>query len=271
MSQRFLYHASALALGGQIRRPWDEPLPSQAATVLPTVGGLGQAEVRDYDYRGVISLRYAKSTVMGNEGRRGSRRVFNTLSTVTLEGLDIGGVVTAERIVARLASEKIEGGDEIPIRPVGSYFEGLRIAGTLIELEPWGSMFGAATLEAMAASQRGGPVDAEGHSLKLPGDLSHRKPAGDGLPAHFEDHQIVTSLFQPPGELPAGCPREAKLDGQKIPPWSIRVPGFGTVFLGELMISRYARRLSMVRVEMGSPTDGTLVAGGTEGNGSTYP
>lgn len=271
MSARFLYHASALALGGQIRRPWDEPLESQAATVLPTEGGAGRAEVRDFEYRGLISLRRATSTVMGNESRRDGRRVFNTLATTVLEGLDIAGIVTAERIVARLVSEKVEGGDEIPIQPVGSYFEGLRIAGTPVDPKPWNPVYDSASLEALHSAQRGGPVDAEGNELRLPPDLSPRKPAGGGAPSHFEDHQIVTSLFQRPSVLPAGCRTDAKLEEGQIPPWAIHVPGFGTVYLGELLISRYSRRLNMLRIEMGSPVEGSLVGGGTEGNGSTYP
>ncbi|SRR5260221_5583561 len=53
--------------------------------------------------------------------------------------------------------------------------------------------------------------------------------------------------------------------------YSIRVPTVGTVVLGETLVSPYARRLTMVRVELGSPVAGCLEVGSGEVNGSTYP
>jgi hypothetical protein len=53
--------------------------------------------------------------------------------------------------------------------------------------------------------------------------------------------------------------------------YSIHVPTVGTVVLGETLVSQYSRRLTMVRVELGSPVAGSLEVASGEVNGSTYP
>jgi hypothetical protein len=49
------------------------------------------------------------------------------------------------------------------------------------------------------------------------------------------------------------------------------VPQFGRIYLAELLISRYARRLNMLRVEMGCPAEGSVNVGYGDSNGSTFP
>jgi hypothetical protein len=59
--------------------------------------------------------------------------------------------------------------------------------------------------------------------------------------------------------------------GSLVKGHTIRVPTVGTIYLGEVLVSQYARRLTMVRVELGSPVGGRLEVASGEINGSTYP
>ena len=268
---RFLYNGSAFAFGGQIRRPYDEVVETQAATVLPAVGGYGRARVEDFQFRDLVSFRSAHSVVTGNESTVDGRRVFNTLVTVTLEDLNISDLITADRVVARLVSEKPEGEDELPINPVGSYISNLRIAGTRIQSPRLRRLFDKKTLHALSEGREGAsPVDTSGHALKMP-PLGRRKPAHKGAPGSFDEHEILTSIFDRPKSLPPGCQAEVDSHGEPVPPWGLHIPGFGTVYLGEFLITRYSRRLTMIRVKMGSPVEGDMEFGNTQGNGSTYP
>jgi hypothetical protein len=52
---------------------------------------------------------------------------------------------------------------------------------------------------------------------------------------------------------------------------SLIVPDFGTVYLGEIIISAYYRRLSAMRLELGSPVQGRMEFSGVESNGSGAP
>jgi hypothetical protein len=51
----------------------------------------------------------------------------------------------------------------------------------------------------------------------------------------------------------------------------IQIDGFGTIYLGEVHIKQDARRISMMRLELGSPVGGSVTICGGDGNGSTYP
>jgi hypothetical protein len=51
----------------------------------------------------------------------------------------------------------------------------------------------------------------------------------------------------------------------------IYIPHFGTVYLGEFFISREARRLMMLHVDLGCAVEGCGGLGSGEGNGSSWP
>jgi hypothetical protein len=265
IEQRFLYHGSAVGVGGFITRPFSEIIPPQAGAVLPITGGHSSVRVENFRYRDLISFDAAYSTVSGDESVHDGTKAFNSLVTVTIEGLNIRQVVTARKVVARLVSRQSNGRQELPIHPVGSYFEDLRVAGVAVQPVAHDVLFACQTLTQLAdecPKQKRHPVDAFGQPLSL------RKPAPRaqaqaGAPGSFEEQVILTSLYQRPDALPAGC--------TAVGPWGIGVPGFGTVYLGELLITTGSRRLTMIRVKMGSPEEGEVAAGDVGGNGHDYP
>jgi len=127
MIDRFLFHGSAIALQGHIRAPFDEIIPIQAASALPPSGGYGSARVDNYRFREILSCTAAYSQVAGSKSATGS---FDAVATVTLENFNLLNVVTADRIVARIASKHPDDPEVEPsVILLGSYFENLRIAG----------------------------------------------------------------------------------------------------------------------------------------------
>lgn len=262
---RFLYHANAVALGGRITRPFCEVIESQASAVLPITGGYGTGRVERFRYRDLVSFDVARSSVVGNESEEDGRTVHNSLATVTIEGLDVASVVTADAVVARLVSRQVEGEEPVHL-PVGSYFANLRIAGIPFEPKTHPSLLQHGSLLDLAgACGKVGPVDGDGAPIQFdPADLkATRTPAQQGRPGKYPEQQILTSIFDA-ASLPTDGP--GKRVGTRI-----EVPGFGAVFLGEYLITRFARQLTMLRIEMGSPVAGTVTASLVQGNGSTYP
>jgi hypothetical protein len=51
----------------------------------------------------------------------------------------------------------------------------------------------------------------------------------------------------------------------------IIVPNFGVIYIGELLMESGCRRLSMMRLMLGSPMEGDVTVAGVEGNGTKYP
>ena len=70
--------------------------------------------------------------------------------------------------------------------------------------------------------------------------------------------------------------KSIRWDGKPFPKSEIHdnmvvLPTFGSVFFGELLISQYSRRLTMVRMALGSDSGGSASAGDVETNGTWSP
>jgi hypothetical protein len=262
----FRHHASAAAFGGYMTAPFTEALTTQAASVLSPVGGYGSARVENYRYHQIVSFDVGYSQVIGTRrlDRKGNT-VHETLSQAVVEGLNILDIVTADRVVSRLASEYVESEppDEYRFRPIGSYFVNLRIAGCRIGdasgvLQPRGELLANVTSSTIV----GNLVD-KGTLTDLQGEKFQRVRRCNSLGKEIQPdypHRLRLSLF----DLPRfEAPGLAKLKGDVID-----VPGFGTVTLGEFIVSPTDRHLTMIVVALHSPEEGELTVGPVEGNGS---
>jgi hypothetical protein len=271
MIERFQYNASAVGAAGRIVVPFDEIIPIQASSALPETGGFGTARVERFQFRDIFSFHAATAVVSGSYTRN---RSFDTLATVSIEGLNLLGMVTADRIVARLSSSYSEDGNEHSITPVGSYFENLRIAGCPVKLRLATDTFSRFdTFDKVKEAYRENRDGFRGQFNKLtlvgqrdsvPEKIRKYLPwcsltAGEEIP---ETHNIIACSLVSEME---GLGPEVKVYGHVI-----HVPGFGSIRLAELKITKCASRLTMLQMELGSPTTANLTTGGVETNGSPW-
>ncbi|MGH9714355.1 MAG: choice-of-anchor P family protein [Candidatus Acidiferrales bacterium] len=252
VQKTFLYNAHGHALSGHIRRPIDHVIEVQACSSLPTTGGYGGSRVDNFQLPRLVSFKSGQSVVSGTQNPGDGS--YTTLVAATIEGLNILDVVTADRVVARLSSIYTLKGDEPSIITIGSEFENLRIAGHPVQVELDHEFFLKADTFAKItkelASDAGFRKIAEdpfhtGHSQKLP------KPPG----------AVICSLVK---NLPT-CPGVTHKGNVYV------IPQFGKVFVAEVITQHAQRTLTMLRLELGSPVSGTLVAAQIVGNGTTYP
>lgn len=135
-TEGYAFSASAFALGGSLTAPAAENIETQAASVLSGGGGYGSARVENYRLREIISFDEATTFVTGSFNYREGE--FSAVAGVTIKGLSILGVVTADAVVARLATRHRGGPKDVkPVvtTAVGSYFVNLRIAGRKVDPE----------------------------------------------------------------------------------------------------------------------------------------
>lgn len=239
--KRFLFRAHAVALSAHIRSPHSDHLPPDVSIALPISGGTGSKRMDNIRFRDIVSVDSASVHVAGvsQPNRDGEPYKHSTLATATIEGLDILGVIKADRIVARLASEHKMDGGEGSIFLAGSHFDNLRIAGKRVD-----------------------PVLHEPLLSDLPTLQSVRENGAAKKVAFTEAGGIVlTSIVSDAGPIP----------GADVQGYRIHIPEFGSIYLGEVFIQHGARRLTMLRVELGCAIDGTLTIGEPDGNGHTYP
>ena len=261
---RFLYHAHGVGLGGHIKRPFCSVIEAQGATALPIGGGYASNQVDRYRFHDIVSVRSTRIHAVGTRDDNGG---FNTSVSVTVEGLNILDVITAESITARLSSFHGRDGSQPRITALGSDFRDLRIGGHPLDVKLERELF----CEELAHKDFKGYVEKNRQTLSRQflwgNDDRERQEYGKVVPqgpqgAWPESKGIVLcSLVRSVGTGP-----ELKPQG-----YVIRIPMVGTLYLGEVIVSEYARRLTMLRLEMGSPVEGRLEACSGEVDGSTYP
>jgi hypothetical protein len=269
MIERFRYHASAVGVAGHILRPFDEVLPIQASLDLPTTGGFGETRVGRFRFREVVSFDTASALVAGS--RSSKHGSFASLATVTVEGVNILNMVTADRVVARIASSHPDDADNQPcIRPIGSYFENLRIAGYPITLDLAVDTFTKFdTADIVRDAYRDNrdnfrdlfnELSLIGREEEIPADLRKHFPwrraeKSEKIPEHRGN--ILCSLVRGVvGTVPG------ERHGHVI--W---IPGFGTIRLAEFRISDTRRRITMLQVTLGCTPEGDVAVAQAAGEG----
>jgi hypothetical protein len=256
-SKRYLFHAAAIGAAGQIIHPFHDIIPVQASSALPASGGFGSSRVEGFRHKEIWSFASAYTEVVGTEAHE---RVFETLSLAVVEKFNLLDVVTCDRIVARVTSIHPADSKEASIVPIGSRFEGLRIANTFFErLEVAPDYFCKPEHATFSGLQQALERD---RNLLAPLSL----PGPDGNPASL-----------PPGGQASGvlgfciALSHAEQGAQLGAPLRFTVPQFGTVHLGEFFCYPDSRRLIMLRVDLGCPVQGKISICGADVDGGPYP
>jgi hypothetical protein len=99
VERRYFYRASARALSGEMRSPFRWTIEPQAVATLAAGGGRSSIRRGRFDAVTGASFESAESRVSGH---RRSDGAYETVAEVVIEGLDLLGLVTADRIAAHL-------------------------------------------------------------------------------------------------------------------------------------------------------------------------
>jgi hypothetical protein len=272
MIERFRYHAFTTGVSGRITHPFDEIIPVQASLALPETGGFGTVRVDRFDFRGILSFESAQALVAGCFTPR--TQSFDSVATVTVTGLNILGMVTADRIVARIASSHPQDPERgHSITPLGCYFENLRIAGYSVELDLATGTFTrldthAKVCAAYKENQDGFREEFDKLTLtgrdNIPDLLRQYFPyAGKKGPRPIEESNGVIACTLVRGIR--GLPPELAPVGHVI-----RLRDFGSIRLAEFKITGTERSIMMLQVDLGCAPTGGGGIGGASGNGSGW-
>lgn len=275
-AKSFFYHAHGTALGGVIRWPLAHEIEGgQSATSLPITGGHSLAKAPQYKLRheskDLISHTGASTEVSGRQDPKDG--VFSTEVTSMIEGLNVNDVVTADSITAHLISKHKGDDTEASIVATGSGFKNLKISGYPVEVELDTELF--VEHDTLDKFRKKHKQDAEFRKMArkrfLWGDFDESVP--DWLKQRYKWLTSPEALPESKGILPCSLIKSIKCNcpGVQIFGNVIIVPDFGKIFLGEVLLKENSRRLSMMRLEMGSPMGGSVIVTSAENNGTTFP
>jgi hypothetical protein len=238
----FHFHALAHALSGEFRHPLWSIIPARASAALSTIGGHALSEERAFHFQDFVCFKSAHTFV---SGKRRRDETYATHASTVVKGLNILGVVTADKIVSRLTSVHRPRDPEGHILAEDSRFEGLKINGQEVKVTLRHDLL--VKCETFADLAKG--IAGDKKSGKIVGLDDDRKVA-------------LCSLVEK---------IETKLGGVDAKQHVIEVKNFGKIFLAEVFTSPGTRTLTMLRLELGSPHVANLTVAETTTNGQPMP
>jgi len=268
----FYYHADASAIGGIIRQPFERVVSSHASISLAQAGGLSRSpRVEGFEVEGIVSARVAHARVWGNED---PDRGYRSVASATVEGFNVLDVVTADAITAQVSIMHPYGNRPSEISLFGSQFVNLQVNGSPVEPVIDRRLFGAGRLKTAENEDSHSPSFAELLAVaesQYKENEDERQLLVDTLGERFSLADPRQDLEEK-GSALCSLVQQVTVD-EPIQGFGrvIHVPDFGNIFLGELLLSRFAAELTMVRVELGCTASGTVSGTSVRTNGRTMP
>lgn len=294
-TKRVMYYgASASPIGGFITHPFDHMLQSDSSVTLGQAGGHAMARVDSFAVDELMRSGTAYSQTTGSVDKATGN--WTTLVTSVVENLNVLEVVTADRIVSRIALEHdcAEGKYYPKVTFVGTQFENLRINGQSVDpVLNLDLVSGPQPGKASRSGEEGAMLSADATSPRIDfPDVPWTEEEGFVRRAVAQSTDILESkhgvvpewlkrryewMQDPAARARKGylaCSLVTSVRGAGVDPaygHVIAVPGFGNVFLGELLVDQASFKLTMLRIEMGCLATGNVSFGTTHGNGIPMP
>lgn len=259
------YHADACGFGGSLERPLEQNIAPQASLSLSPAGGYGSSRAEHFRLESLLSYESTYSQVSGHMSKK-ERGGWQTLSTSTVEGLNILDVITADRISAQISTEHPLDGNIPKVSFLGTTIEGLRIAGCPIDVkldldlcnhdngkeypdEPCilDERFLSRVLAQYRRMNDSRDFPEWVRDRTTPDWIRERYRIGDFEDDEKNDYVIASLVKETSGKFP-GRPFGNAFE----------IPDIGRLFLGELIADGRSFRLIMLRVELGCRAQGSL-------------
>ncbi len=258
---KFLYHAQAAGVSGQITRPFYRSLSVQAPSALPSGGGYSSGRKKNVRIREVLNVGTVRTQATGSYQKETDSHATETFATT--EQFNVSGIVTADVITASLRSTHPARTDEQPsFSLAGTLITNLRIAGREIILKSYVDLF----------SELGKHEDIIN---RYESDAEFRnelqETAMSGKKTEMTDgrlHRFFPWCHQAPSEklphrrgvtvLPLFKVLNPSEPGFTVHGNVVYVKDFGRIQIGQLVVEAYERRVTMLHVNLGSPIDGDI-------------
>lgn len=264
-AKRSLFPGSAAALAGQVRRPDDLIIAIQAP--LPEASGqqLGR----------IVSFGSGKKSISFTEGQNGeTESAGEALANVRVRDLAVvnQGAATLPKMIcaaveAQLTHNTALDGKPACIKITGTRLDGLALNGYGLRVVFHEKMFSDYdTKDKLCKAYETDETFFRSFGTLFFVPPGARQPkAGVRRKTPQADGEIYCTIIQSiewTGEALAGV----RIDGNRIT-W----PDFGSIYLGVIRISDFSRRLTMMRLQLGSTESGNTRALEVESDGHGWP
>jgi hypothetical protein len=285
LKRRYIFNGSAVAFGGRLVRPTDVVLASDGASALSVAGGRTVWSAKGLTFGKAVRIASAstfaeglfddlKQAIEASHGRVAEDTLTSTTSVnAEVKGLSVGDLTAkpqpepefrVTRLKVSLMSKSPLASYEAAVR-LGddTVIEGVSVGKHKLIVELERSIFQEYDTRAKLLTAADDPkfVKSYGRHFNLVADVGGKPTPVRGALTRESGYilgTIVKSIRW------SGAP----YPGSEIDHNTVRIPNFGAIHFGETLIKASARRITMVRVQHGSPTGGASVYGDVDANGS---
>jgi hypothetical protein len=264
--RRYVFSGHAVGVAAQFHRLGEltglnHVVPTLGAAVLPVTGGLSHSRAQDYDYkvdepwsRSLLKVKHVQSKAHGAETRDG----YQTEVTSEIDEIGVVEKLHIERVVLHMSSTKSADGPP-EIRTSGNKIDGMRLGKVYVHVDlDDDTLCSCGTKQQLAdfyAAQSGDY--RQKNSWRF-----HTQPDAAAIQEHSGYYKCTLArdirLSGPADEV-----ARISVEGNRIY-W----PGFGRIFVAEVLVGARERRMTMVRLAMGSDAGGSGSIGDAGTNGS---
>jgi hypothetical protein len=251
LKRRFIFHGHAVAIGGRIMDPEDVILDPKGASALSVSGGRTSSRLKATRFGKYV--RFASASTFA-EGLFDKPKQVIAARTKALREDQLTSKTTVQAEVKGL----IVGAD--------GRLDVKLLRGSLTAKSP-------ATIDAETAIALGNDTSIDGvavggHHLVI--ELN--KTLFQEYPTFSAMKKAAPSLRESRGTIYGTIVREIRWRGKPYPGASIeghivRVPDFGRIYFGEILMKADSRRVTLMRCELGSLQKADLAAADYEDNG----
>lgn len=269
--ERFVYRGSAVGVAARFEAPRELLIPAQASCCLPGGGGLAEGLVEGFDEPDLLSFSRARCRAEGLEFKGEGVHRFRTTVEASVEGLNIAGHLKADKLSAALVSRHGPDSDQAEIVPGDMpRLQSFQLDGHEIRVEfaldvftKYGSLkklrrayveddqffeeFGHLFFNHKARKRKKGFV---GWLEKKLGKKNRKLPVSSGY--------LLCNIVR---RIDSSHP-QAKVYGNVV-----ELPGFGRIYLGEMIIDGDTRRLALLRFKL---DPGNLDSGSNSQSGGVF-
>jgi hypothetical protein len=274
-SRQHLHHAESYALSASLKLPLTHEIEPHGHARLLEDGKYVSHKLESFRHEGIVSYRSAFTHVVGGRDDKPGHG-WNTLSTSVIEGLNILEVVTADRIVAQIATEHPLVGYVPSVTFLGTRFENLCIGGYPVKVDLDLNMLGSKPKkDAAYSSDRDFAKRVKGHYERI----RSQRDVPPEVAARYKQLNATSK-----GQRLVECSLVKQVEGG-YPGRNfghvIDVPNFGKVYLATVRIDesdfngntpkKTLITLKMLEVKMGCLASGSMDVGVGKTNGVGTP
>jgi hypothetical protein len=276
MKKRFVYNGSAVPFSGRIVRidplqQVDHPIDARASSSISVGGGLSTGEGSDFDLKvsAPSDLSLVKAARFGSRSEgfhpepSGKDRTIRTEVKAWVENVVLLEKIRIDVVRAGLESTHTQKRGESPavIPTDETTIEGVWLGDTELKIKLGLKRFQQyPTRRALRSALKDDPTLAA--ELRAPLD-SEEARGFSGMP---EFRGVMVGTIVRKISTVGKRPKDIHIDGHRVT-WD----DVGTLYFGELLMADDYRRLTMVRVALGSPIEGRFDCADVQTNGMSAP